>query len=68
MSGVYIYIYNREEELTRNKRGKERTINLKRKKKITYPFFSLSSSSCSVYSRNDCMLSKSQIEPVKVIL
>ena len=60
-------VYIREEELRRDKRGKERTMNVKelKKEKITYSFFS---SSSFVYSRNDCMLYRLRIELVKVIL
>ena len=65
MSSVYIP-QEEEEELTRDKRGKERTIHVKKRRKDHLSFF-LSSSS-SVYSRNDCMLYRLRIELIRVIL
>jgi len=47
-------VYTREEELTRNKRGKERTINLKERKRSPILFLSSSSSSL-VCSQDDRM-------------
>lgn len=51
-------VHNREEEeLTRDKRGKERTINLKeRKYHLSFSLSSSSSSSSSAHYGHDCML------------